>query len=309
MTLKVHMEQRHSQREGGLECDVCKSVLSTERSYKEHTTRHVRRYECVACGKRNNNVHPVIKHYNEQHGSISTRFTCAECGFTTESHSRYRYHRDKHKAKVECKECGSTFVNPTGLRVHMFTVHGHSDRVYSCHACGKRYRAKSSLASHQARHAAAAASPSTFCPPCGTHYRSPLGLRHHLKTHSRHVRESDKRFICDECGSKFSTKRCLEEHIDWVHLKKVKHECSKCSKGFKNNSALKKHMNYVHEKKRPPRNKICDHCGRGFTTLTILRSHVRTHTGERPLLCSHCPATFAHPDALYTHTKLLHGTG
>ncbi|XP_068627397.1 zinc finger protein OZF-like [Battus philenor] len=305
LTLNLHMEQRHSTKSGGYVCDICKSVLSTETSFKAHQQRHLRRYECVECGKRNNNVYSVVKHYKEEHGPINFLYSCSECEFTTESQRSLRYHRDKHKAKVQCSDCNKTFVNSTVLRVHKFTVHRQSDRVYSCNVCGKRYHAKSSLVAHVSRHNSAHTG-DTFCATCGTQFGSALGLKHHLKTHSKHIRDSDKRFTCDDCGLRFLTKGPLQEHIDWVHLKKAKFECDKCPKVFKNNSGLQKHINYVHEKKRPPRNKICDHCGRGFTTLSILRAHVRTHTGERPLRCAHCPAAFAHPAARYTHTKLLH---
>ncbi|XP_072946937.1 zinc finger protein 711-like [Epargyreus clarus] len=303
ITLKEHLESRHQKKKGGFECNICKSVLGTKTSFDEHKKRHYRRYECVECCKRYNNIYSVLKHYNELHGKIDTQFACDLCDFVTESHRSYRYHKDKHrKAKVECDQCGNTFVNKTGLRVHMYTIHGHSARVYACDICGKRYRARSGLAAHAASHRATPA----YCEQCNAHFRTPHGLKHHLRTHSRHVGDADLKFKCNECGSKFLTKSLLQEHVDWIHLNKIKHECNKCSKVFKNASSLKKHIEFVHEKKRPPRDKICDHCGRGFTTLSILQSHIRTHTGERPLRCAACPAAFAHSAARYTHARLLH---
>ncbi|KAM3955991.1 zinc finger Y-chromosomal protein 1-like [Aphomia sociella] len=303
LTLKDHMEKRHTQRKGGFVCEICKSVLSTESSYKEHSKRHTRRYECCECGKRNNNVYSVVKHYNEQHGTIDTTFTCHECGFTTPSHRGYRYHRDKHKQKQQCTMCDSTFVNGTGLRVHMYTVHKQSNRVYSCETCNKVYNAKSGLVAHMA---STHTNNTAYCASCRRYFRTEHNLAHHLRTNSKHITEKDKRFTCAECNAKFVTKTSLKQHVDFVHLKNSKYECDKCLKVFKNNSGLKKHVSYVHEKIRPPRNKICDICGRGFTTLTILKFHIRTHTGERPLQCTQCPATFAHSAALYTHNRLLH---
>ncbi|XP_026483110.2 zinc finger protein OZF-like [Vanessa tameamea] len=301
LTLKNHMEKRHGKKSDGIECKICNSILGTKTSYDEHYKRHFRRYECVECGRRNNNVYTVLKHYNECHGRIKTKFSCKLCDFSTESHRIYRYHRDKHRTKkVECELCGNSFVNNAGLKIHMFTVHRQSSRVYSCDKCGKVYRAKSGLAAHAAKHSPAAPA---YCADCGTHFQTHLGLKYHLKHHSRH---SDKRFACNECDAKFIVKRSLQDHIDWMHLNNTEHACNKCTKVFINSASLKKHREFVHEKKRPPRNKICDHCGRGFTSLSILRSHIRTHTGERPLQCAQCPATFAHSAALYTHNKLLH---
>uniref|UniRef100_A0A2A4JBW6 C2H2-type domain-containing protein n=1 Tax=Heliothis virescens TaxID=7102 RepID=A0A2A4JBW6_HELVI len=212
---------------------------------------------------------------------------------------------DKHKEKQSCKICGNTFVNANGLKVHMFTVHGQSSRVYQCEYCDKRYRARSGYEAHQ-RSAHSAPDERAFCVECKTHYRTKKGLAHHLSTHSKHVTESDKRFICDECGAKFVTKSNLQVHINWEHFKINTHKCSKCTKEFKSRTALNRHVTYVHLKKRPPRNKICDYCGRAFTTQSILQCHIRSHTGERPLQCTQCAATFAHAAALYTHNKLLH---
>nr|XP_013189854.1 unnamed protein product [Amyelois transitella] len=304
MNLKNHIEKRHNKKKNSFTCKICKSVLGSDNSYKEHVKRHYKRYECCACGKRNNNVYSVLTHYSAQHGAIDAAYTCRDCGFTTASHRSYRYHRDKHKPKQQCTLCSSTFFNGAGLRVHMYTVHKQSSRVFSCTTCNKVYNSSSGLLAHIA---SAHTNSNAYCARCNKHFNTESNLTHHLNTHSAHQGDA-KKVTCDECGARFRTKPTLLEHIDFVHLKKNNYQCGRCSKVFMNKAALKKHTNFVHEKIRPPRNKICDHCGRGFTTLSILRSHVRTHTGERPLQCSVCPATFAHSAALYTHNKLLHQT-
>ncbi|CAH2217165.1 jg24920, partial [Pararge aegeria aegeria] len=191
LNLIEHLEKRHKKEPGSLVCNICESVLNTKLSFEEHYKRHYRRYECMACGKRNNNVYSVLKHYNDTHGKVDMSFTCKLCDFTTESHRSYRYHRDKHRtAKVECQQCGNTFVNKAGLRVHMLTVHKQSSRIYSCEPCGKVYRTKSGLSAHMTfTHADTAPA---YCVACDLSFRSEWGLRHHLKTASRHISEEDK---------------------------------------------------------------------------------------------------------------------
>ncbi|XP_045783370.1 gastrula zinc finger protein XlCGF26.1-like isoform X2 [Maniola jurtina] len=263
-----HMMKRHKKEEGSQVCNICESVLNTKISFEEHYKRHYRRYECVKCGIRGNNVYSVLKHYKETHGKVDLTFACHLCDFTTES------------------------------------VHKESNRVYSCEPCGKVYRTKTGLSSHMAlKHSEAKPA---YCVTCDLNFITESSLRHHLKTASRHISDKDKKFTCNECDAKFLTKKLLQEHIDWVHLKNTSHTCNKCSKIFKNERNLKRHHLYVHDKIRPPRNKMCDHCGRGFHSSTILLAHIRTHTGERPLKCTHCAATFAHSAALYNHNKLLH---
>ncbi|XP_053622521.1 zinc finger protein 808-like isoform X2 [Plodia interpunctella] len=226
MNLKDHAEKRHGKKNNNFVCKVCKSVLGSEHSFKEHVKRHYKRYECSVCGKRNNTVYSVVTHYKEQHGVIDAAHTCRDCGFTTDSHRSYRYHRDKHKPKQQCALCSSTFVNAAGLRVHMYTVHKQSERVFSCEACNKVYASSSGLAAHaQAAHRPRRA----FCARCQLHFTTRASLAHHLQTHSKHGGDSNK-VTCDECGGRFRTKTALLEHIDFVHLKKNKYLCGRCSK-------------------------------------------------------------------------------
>ncbi|XP_052746346.1 zinc finger protein 16-like [Bicyclus anynana] len=305
LMLDEHNEKKHKKAKGSFVCNICESVFNKKLSFEEHYKRHYRRYECIECKRRFNNVFPALKHYKESHGNVDMNFKCKLCDFTTESYRSLRYHRDKHlRDKVECEQCGNTFVDANGLRVHMLNVHKLSNRIYSCDPCGKVYNNIQSLNAHiRLTHKQTSA---PYCVTCDLSFRTEAGLKHHLKHTAAHVSEDAKKFSCTECDTKFTTKRQLQEHVDWVHRNCTTHTCSKCSKIFKNEKNMKRHILFVHDKVRPPRNKICDHCGRGFTSTQTLISHIRTHTGERPFNCTHCAATFAHSAALYTHNKLLH---
>ncbi|KAL5247152.1 hypothetical protein ACHWQZ_G019121 [Mnemiopsis leidyi] len=48
----------------------------------------------------------------------------------------------------------------------------------------------------------------------------------------------------------------------------------------------------------------CDHCGMVFALPATLRSHVRTHSHERPFPCGTCPSTFAQSTALALHNQI-----
>ena len=46
---------------------------------------------------------------------------------------------------------------------------------------------------------------------------------------------------------------------------------------------------------------LCSECGRGFTTMSYLRIHVRSHTGERPYICEECGKQFTSASNLNGH--------
>ncbi|KAL7917589.1 hypothetical protein ACQKWADRAFT_306409 [Trichoderma austrokoningii] len=54
-----------------------------------------------------------------------------------------------------------------------------------------------------------------------------------------------------------------------------------------------------------PNPHICPYCGRNFKRPEHLRRHCRTHTKEKPFVCS-CGAAFTRTDLLRRHEKLAH---
>ncbi|RMJ26257.1 hypothetical protein PHISP_02889 [Aspergillus sp. HF37] len=56
------------------------------------------------------------------------------------------------------------------------------------------------------------------------------------------------------------------------------------------------------------RPRVCIHCGRSFRRTEHLERHVRTHTKEKPFVCS-CGAAFTRRDLLKRHSRITHQEG
>ena len=72
----------------------------------------------------------------------------------------------------------------------------------------------------------------------------------------------------------------MKNHIKHVHDKIKEHICEVCAKGFATTSDLKTHRRtHTGEKNFP-----CHICGQSYSTKQYLQIHTRQHTGETSLL-------------------------
>lgn len=78
-----------------------------------------------------------------------------------------------------------------------------------------------------------------------------------------------------------------------------KHRCPYCETEFTRHHNLKSHL-LTHSQEKPY---VCSTCQSRFRRLHDLKRHTKLHTGERPHICEKCGRKFARGDALARHNK------
>ncbi|GIY01204.1 PR domain zinc finger protein 12 [Caerostris darwini] len=93
-------------------------------------------------------------------------------------------------------------------------------------------------------------------------------------------------------------KNCLEIP-GAVEEEKKKLQCVICHKGFNSRSNLRSHMR-THTQQKPFK---CNVCLRRFSQSSTLRNHTRLHTGEKPYKCRTCRSAYSQLAGLRAHQK------
>ncbi|XP_052452343.1 PR domain zinc finger protein 14 isoform X2 [Carassius gibelio] len=112
--------------------------------------------------------------------------------------------------------------------------------------------------------------------------------------------DSGEGFKCDRCGKVFAYKYYRDKHLKYtrcVDQGDRKFPCHLCNRSFEKRDRLRIHILHVHEKHRPHK---------AFTASSILRTHIRQHSGERPFKCKHCGKAFASHAAHDSHVRRTH---
>ena len=92
------------------------------------------------------------------------------------------------------------------------------------------------------------------------------------------IHKGNKRFQCNICDSKYTSKHGLLYHVTRVHDKIDKNfQCNICGKTFTSPNGLQYHLKSVHEGKK---SFSCETCPKSFTSKQGLNYHIAKCTSS-----------------------------
>ncbi|CAB3408404.1 unnamed protein product [Caenorhabditis bovis] len=195
--------------------------------------------------------------------------------------------------EVRCEVCKHLYKSIDMLSDHWLeneTEREHSFAVVTCPVCKASIRGAAEAANHlryehfvsnNAHYSLAtienvnskkAEKPLHECLECGKKFKRKNDLHRHLLIHS-----GEKPFMCNICNLSFRVKTTLTNHQLTVHgNNQTLHQCRACQKLFFHRKSLISHMR-LHTGEKPVK---CKHCDEGFRTSGIARRHEKRCNGR-----------------------------
>ncbi|XP_063834833.1 zinc finger protein 311-like isoform X1 [Ostrinia nubilalis] len=306
-----HME-KHSEASGEYICNICKQRMPTEDKLHSHQRYHQVRYKCPDCELVRMCPGTIREHYFATHAQGYTQSKCPHCPKMFKRPRALRKHVcqvHSTRPRVTCAHCAKSYANKAVLKTHMMLLHPkevsavEASKRCVCRECGKGFHSPSHLKKHSLTHSIRK---DFYCVECDKSFKSDETLKHHLKTALPHVNYSELPLPCQHCDKRFAIRRDLDRHVNRVHLNIKPFQCDSCDKAYVNGWSLTEHKRLIHEGYKRPLKYPCKLCDKIFDRNSILKSHIRTHTGERPYQCELCSAAFSQRGVLATHTRLVH---
>ena len=311
-------------------CDQCSKVFQKQWALDLHRKVHSSfkmHVQCDICGDRFRFVSEVDKHKRRAHryDRMQSTYQCNLCKslFATLSHLSVHVshvHYSEEGEAFRCAECSSCFRHCLELKQHIYRHHETS------HGISKREpedqeepNADRNLAvSADVRQPCGDVSPGdavagqtrkvsrTEVAPNGPE-QSSLQM-FNMEVYNTLARQAPssailpKRFACETCSKRFTTKSDLRTHIR-THTGETPYKCEFCPRAFKQRGHRKLHVQVAHTKDMPF---TCEHCGLAFPTRYRYRVHIKRHIGIKEHRCCYCDREYYTAGKLNEHKRRRH---
>lgn len=183
------------------------------------------------------------------------------------------------KRLLRCETCGVDFQIRSEYNKH---IKSHGKYRYQCLVCSRWFEKRYQLNIHHKAHGGAK---SLKCGLCERQYTTQTNLDRHIRV----IHKRDRQHTCSTCQKTFAQLASLRLHQS-VHAAERQFGCDICNRKFKSEIHLKLHKKrhlpteyrlkrkYTPPKKTyksPPKLCVCNECGKRFTSIAMLRSHMQ----------------------------------
>ncbi|XP_072378330.1 uncharacterized protein [Diabrotica undecimpunctata] len=265
---------------------------------QQGTPQSRKTYQCSYshCNKICSSSEKLEKH--EQTHTGSSPYKCEHCKKVFSSKFKLVRHALIHSDRkpFSCTVCDRTFHRKDHLKNHI-KVHSPQKDIHICDSCKKQYTSLLSYRKHLALHAAEEGN--LTCQICNDTFDSKEKILYHLKIHagSRTVKNpNDKKFKCDQCDSKFFTRKDVRRH-SVVHTGKRDFLCQYCPQRFGRKDHLVRHIKKSHNDKYKAEETITSITIKTEPKEILLASDVSVKSEYSESSLSNAPETFGTVDS------------
>ena len=259
---------------------------------------------CTKCDFRTKELTILRKHSMTHEETKPFACSFAGCSFRSHWHSsvythEHRRHHPELKNQFTCSfpQCDFSSYAKSDLQKHMLT---HSnDRPFACYFPGCSYKGKTAkcVTDHQKKVHDPARAKDKECPLCPDKFFDNNSLSTHIKAHV-----DEKPYSCSypNCNVRRVHKSAIKQH-EITHRNEKNFHCDHpgCHYKAKNTTRLRMHSE-IHDPSRS-KNVQCTLCPKAFYTECALRSHMQSHTKEKPYKCPNCDFSASIPSTLKRH--------